>query len=111
MFTFGRAHEKVCAVQRVRGEKNIKLVSQLIDAMHDFLDKRITQVELLAVTRKSFVEGNSGVWEPAANWLQRLGNEYPDLLYLWLELTQHYSANVRFRVACCLPDMTPELAK
>jgi HEAT repeat protein len=111
MLTFGREHEKVCSVQRVKGEGNILLVGKLIDAIHDLLEHQITSVELHAVMAEALQVGGSGVWEQAANWLRRLGKEYPELLSLWLDLSNHSSANVRFRAACCLPDMTPEMAK
>ncbi|WP_305008065.1 hypothetical protein [Hymenobacter aranciens] len=68
-------------------------------------------IELRAVISEVFEAGGSGVWEQAANWLRRLSKDHPDLLSLWLEFSQHRSANVRFRTACCLPDMAGEVAK
>ncbi|WP_125424135.1 hypothetical protein [Hymenobacter rigui] len=111
MFTFGREHEKACAVQHVKGERNIFLVGNLTDAVHDLLDQQISSIELRKVLQEAFEAGGSGVWEQAANWLRRVGKEYPGLLSLWLELSQHRSANVRFRASCCLPDMPPDTAK
>jgi hypothetical protein len=110
MFTFGREHEKACALRYVRGEKNIRLVENLMDSIHDFLEGNSSQTELLAVLEDAFVTGGSGAWEQAANWLRRLSTDFPDLNQLWLELAKHSLSKVRFRAACCLPDMSPDFA-
>ena len=110
MFTFGRRHELVCATKYVRGSKNTELAEKTVNAIHDFLEQRITESDLLSVLRTAFRDGGLGVWEQAANWLRRLAIQYPELLQLWLEFAQDSSSKVRFRAACCLPDMTPEYA-
>jgi hypothetical protein len=92
-------------------ERNVFLAGKLTDAVHDLLEHPIAAAELRKVLHEAFKVGGSDVWEQAANWLRRLSKKHPDLLSLWLELSQHRSSTVRFRTACCLLDMTPEVAK
>jgi len=38
MFTFGREHERKCAVHYVRDPSQAELISMVVDSIHDYLD-------------------------------------------------------------------------
>jgi hypothetical protein len=108
MFTFGREHEKKCALAYVRKRDQAALVSTMIDAIHDLLEGNGTADQASTAIGEAFVNGGSGVWEGAGSWLRKTCAEYPGLRQLWAVLARHESAVVRFRVACFLNDMPHE---
>jgi hypothetical protein len=110
VFTFGRQHEKACAIGYVRDPSELPFVEQLIDAVHDLLEGASQPVAVMRLLEHGLAAGGSGVWEQTGVWLRKLANEYPELLGLWDELSNHRSATVRFRVAAHLSDMPPSLA-
>ena len=105
MFTFGREHERKCAVAYVRRSDQAALILAVVDAVHDLLESKTGPEELASAVRAAFTEGGSGVWENAASWLRKSVSSYPELGQLWLELARHPKSEVRFRVACCLDDV------
>ncbi len=111
MFTFGRDHEKKCALQNLRDQKNALLISTLIDAIHDLIEQRIAPQELRPFLIAAFSEGSSGVWEQSGSWLRKLGKHYPELCSVWIDLSSHPNSKVRFRAACCIDDMPPAMAR
>jgi hypothetical protein len=110
MFTFGRDHERNCAVANVGDPQQAHLISQVIDAVHDYLETNEGAAEVSRTIVQGFVEGGSGVWEQAGSWLRRLGNKSGEFESVWRDLSNHPSGKVRFRVACFLNDMPPTLA-
>lgn len=106
MFTFGREHEKKCAVAYLRNPQQAVLISDVIDSVHDLLDGTASIEKLADAIRIAFVRGGSGVWEGAGSWLRKTSAHYPSLVSLWDELAAHPKAEVRFRVACFL-DQVP----
>lgn len=105
MFTFGREHERKCAVAYVRNPAQAELILQVVDAVHDFLEGKAPKEPLSQTIRTAFVDGGSGVWEQAGSWLRKLCSECPQLGELWIEFAQSQNLNVRFRVACSLDDI------
>ena len=105
MFTFGREHEKKCAVAYLRNPQQAALISDVIDSVHDLLDGTACIDKLADTIRIAFVEGGSGVWEKAGSWLRKTSAHYPSLVALWDELATHTKAEVRFRVACFLDQL------
>jgi len=105
LFTFGREHERKCAVAYVRNPAQAALIVRVVDAVHDVLEGTASEVELAQALRVAFVEGGSGVWEQAGSWLRKSAADHPPLDALWLELSRSPDAAVRFRVACSLGDM------
>ncbi|MFN4121637.1 hypothetical protein [Acidovorax sp.] len=105
MFTFGREHEKKCAVAHVRNTEQAALISEVIDSVHDLLDGNASTEKLADKIKIAFVEGGSGVWEGAGGWLRKASAHYPSLASVWEELAAHPKAEVRFRVACFLDEM------
>jgi hypothetical protein len=108
LFTFGREHERKCAIAYVRDPAQAALIVTVVDAVHDLLESTSGTDALRQALRDALCKGGSGVWEGAATWLRKCSVEYPDLARLWTELAQHSTAEVRFRVACCLDDI-PEV--
>lgn len=109
MFTFGREHERKCAVAYVRNRAQADLILHVVDAVHDLLEGKASAATLASTIRAAFVEGGSGVWEQAATWLRKTAVEHPELVSLWLELAQHPETSVRFRVACGLDDIPAQV--
>ena len=110
MFTFGRDRERSYAIEHVGSEEKAQLLLSAIDAVHDFLDGDTSREALEQALMAAMVEGKSGVWESAGNWILKLCQEDPSFQSLWLGLARHGRANVRFRVACDLHNI-PEPAK
>ena len=110
MFTFGREHEKKCAVGYVRNPEHAQLILAVIDAVHDLMEGYGSEEQLIEVLRTALSEGRSGVWEQAETWLRKASSDYPRVLELWPELASHSRAEVRFRVACVLNHLPTELA-
>ena len=108
MFTFGREHERKCALAYVRKPDQAALVSTMIDAIHDLLEGKGNAGQVGAVIGEAFAHGGSGVWESAGSWLRKIGAEYNEARQLWAVLARHESAAVRFRVACFLNEMPHE---
>jgi hypothetical protein len=111
MFTFDREHEKQCARQYVRSTDHWPLMDQVIDAVHDFLLGNRSKEATALFMKNAFIEGGSGVWEQTGSWFIKLANEYPYFDSIWLEIADHKSANIRFRVASFLEDMNPVIFK
>ena len=105
MFTFGREHEKKCALRYLRDERQVALIEGVIDAVHDVLDGTRAIGDFRNSFSKAFSEGGSGVWEQAASWMTKLAREHTELLSEWRSLASHKNSTVRFRVACCLDSM------
>lgn len=110
MFTFGRDHEKRCAARNVRNPADSGLVDELIDSIHDFLEGKTDADRVRSAVFSAFALGGSGAWEQSGSWLLKLGQEYPEMETLWLELAAHPKAEVRFRVSCHLNDLSPAIA-
>lgn len=105
MFTFGREHEKKCAAHYLRDTRQVGMMEDVIDAVHDVLEGKRLIDDVRSSFAKAFSEGGSGVWEQTASWMTKLAGEHPELLTEWQSLAAHKNAMVRFRVACCLNDM------
>lgn len=105
MFTFGREHERECALAYARKPEHALLLTTLIDAIHDLLEGKGTEAPVEDAIRSTFTDGGSGVWETGGKWLRKVGGEYPAIRRLWAELARHRSATVRFRIACFLDQM------
>ena len=106
MFTFGREHEKKCAVAYIRNPQQAALISNVIDSVHDLLEGTASVEKVSDTIRTAFAQGGSGVWERAGSWLRKTSAHDPSLVSLWDELATHPKAEVRFRVACFL-DQVP----
>ena len=111
MFTFGRDREKESAANYVRDPQQIQLIHGAVDAVHDFLKKRISSDAVQVAIIRAFVEGGPGVWEQAGTWLRKLNHEFPSFLTVWQELSQHVDGRVRYRVACFLNEMPTATAR
>ncbi len=111
MFTFGREHERECALSYLRRRDDNAPVTELVDAVHDFLNGECTKESLSGTIVNLFVEGSSGAWEQAGSWLRRLVHEDSDFQLVWRELAEHRKGTVRFRVACHINDMPAALAR
>lgn len=59
LFTFGREHERKCAVAYVRNPAQAELILQVVDAVHDFLEGKAPKEPLSQTIRtepvRSFV--------------------------------------------------------
>jgi HEAT repeat protein len=110
VFTFGRDHEKACAIQYVTDPAQHELVERLVDLVHDVLEGRAQLESLAGSLKHALREGGAGVWEQAGVWLRKMAAEYPELLHVWRDLASDRSASVRFRIAAHLSDMPTALA-
>jgi hypothetical protein len=111
VFTFGREHEKECAVRHVRDSSQVGLVLSVIDSVHDLLEGKVGEERVQSSLRAAFVEGGSGVWEQAGAWLRKLCMEYPKCHGLWEEFATHPRAEIRFRAAAYLDQMPKAVAE
>jgi hypothetical protein len=111
MFTFGRDHEKKCAVEYLRDPRQADLITTVVDAVHDVIEGKAIDGGIRPIVTRAFVEGGTGVWEQTGSWLRRLATENVDEKSLWQELADHADSKVRFRVACFLNDLPPVTAK
>ena len=109
MFTFGREHEKACAVTYLHKKAETPRIHGVIDAVHDFLEGGVTEAELRRTLYAAFSEGGGGVWEQTETWIRKLLKEYPAFGTLWVEFSEHASWKVRWRTACVLDTMPPPL--
>ena len=110
MFTFGRQREKECAAYYLRNQDQLSLIEDVVDAVHDVIEDKREICDVHDVFEHAMINGGSGVWEQTASWITKLSMEHKDLLTVWRKLSAHPKAEVRFRVACCMNDMPPELA-
>jgi hypothetical protein len=105
MFTFGREHERKCEAQYVRNPAQIPILLAVVDAVHDLIEGKGSEVAFESTIRSAFTDGGTGVWENAGKWLRKTGSEFPGVLKLWAELAAHPKAEIRFRVACFLNEV------
>jgi len=105
MFTFGREHEKKCEAAYVRKPEQVALLMAVVDTVHDLIEGGGDVDALVAALRRAFTLGGAGVWENAAKWLRKSGDDYPAVLKLWPEFASDARAEIRFRAACLLNDM------
>jgi hypothetical protein len=105
MFTFGREHEKKCALAYIHDPRQAFLLLAVVDAVHDLIEGKKTAAATLDVFRRAFVEGKSGIWESTGTWIRKTAGDYPELISLWEEFASHTQWKVRFRAACFLEDM------
>lgn len=110
MFTFGREHELKCAVRDITSKEDIRLVTQVVEAVHDLTERKPEAVSFQNSVTEAFSLGGSGVWEQTGSWLRRVSQENPETLDIWRELSRSTAAKVRFRVACFLNEMPRCLA-
>jgi len=110
MFTFGREHELKCAVRDLKSEANVRLITQVVEAVHDLLEGKPGVVPLQRVLIEAFSLGGGGVWEQTGSWLRQLSQENPEMLDTWRELSRSKNGKVRFRVACFLNELPRDLA-
>jgi len=110
MFTFGREHEKKCAVQYLRDANESQRIVAVVDAVHDVLERRVQPEAVRSAFIDAFSQGGTGVWEQAGSWLRKLAADLPELDSMWYELSESSDGKVRFRVACLLNDLPQELA-
>jgi hypothetical protein len=110
MFTFGREHELKCALRDIKSEPNVRLITQVVEAVHDLLEGKSRAVPIQHVIIEAFSFGGSGVWERTGDWLRQLSRENPEMLDTWRELSRSHNGKVRFRVACFLNEMPRDLA-
>lgn len=111
MFTFGRQHEKACAVRYLRDPQQAELIESVIDAVHDLLEGAATVDTIRPMLLRGLISGGSGVWEQTGSWTRKLIAEQPHLESVWTELAAHADWKVRFRVACFINDMPATLAQ
>ncbi len=111
MFTFGREHEKVCAANYLRDQRELSKIHEVIDVAHDLLEGNLPESEIRPILVKAFSEGGSGVWEQTAKWIRNLIRDYPSLATIWDELAEHPDWKVRWRTACVLDWMPIEVAR
>jgi len=109
IFTFGREHEKKCAISHVGDEIKAKPLIEVIDAIHDLIEGKEAIESVKKIVKKTLSEGGSGIWESTGNWLLKLGKEYPLMQDIWYELADHSQYTVRFRVAAYLTDLPGEI--
>jgi hypothetical protein len=110
MFTFGREHERECAVRYLRDPNQAHLITSVVDAVHDVLEGKSTPDSVRPLAIRAFTEGGSGVWEQTGSWLRKLAAKYPELDSVWRDLSHSPDGNTRFRVACFLNELPTELA-
>ena len=111
MFTFGREHEIKHAIQFIGNADKAALLINTINAVHDFLEQRITAEAAKEVFKIAFSEGKSGVWESTGSWIRKLSLEHREFLEVWEALSKHRSASTRYRVACHLNDIPSDIRK
>jgi len=109
MFTFGREHELKCASGKFKNKEEAKLLLDVVNVIHDYLEKSAAEERVTQVVKTALVEGPSGVWESAGSWLIKLGNENKVFLGIWRELAKSSKANTRFRVGAHLRYFPSEL--
>jgi hypothetical protein len=105
MFTFGREHEKSCAANYVRNPGQIALIHNVIDAVHDLLERNIEAETCGSVLAEAFADGGSGIWEQTGTWLARLYLEYPEIELQWINLANSSSWKIRWRIAPFVRDL------
>lgn len=111
MFTFGRDKEKINALKYFSNPDKAELLLSLIDDVHDFLEFQKNSIKLKRSFELAFENGGSRVWESAGSWLLRLSVDYPSFNGVWVLLTKHKLAKVRFRVACFLDGIPRDVGR
>jgi hypothetical protein len=109
MFTIGREREKENAARYLHNQADALVVGRVIDAVHDLIEGVASADTVGPVFAEAFVSGGGGAWEQTGSWMRKLAREHPSLHQLWLQLAQHKSARIRFRVAAFLNDMPDEI--
>lgn len=104
MFTFGREHELKCARDAFKSDNDAELMLQVVNAIHDLLDKKIDFTEAEIVLKKGIVEGNRATWDKTGSWLLKMSKDFPETEDTWKELAKHPKTEVRYRVACHIGD-------
>lgn len=110
MFTFGRDHERNCAIRNLRRPAEADRILGVVDAVHDVIDGAATIDSVRPIFVRSFSEGGSGVWEQTGSWLLKLSADQPTLSSVWYDLANSPDGKVRFRVACFLNDLPRPIA-
>lgn len=110
MFTFGRDHERKCAVQYLRNSEDVQLITDVVDGVHDLFEGKSTSVLIRPIIIRAFSEGGSGVWEQTGSWLLKISAHCCELQSVWSELSTSPNGKVRFRVACFLNELPKPLA-
>lgn len=110
-FTFGREREKENATYYIKNPAHQILILDVVDAVHDLLDGRVTIDVVKAKCLAAFIQGGTGCWEQTGGWIRKLGNDYPSIMTIWHDLAKHSNASVRFRVACFLNEMPEDTVK
>lgn len=105
MFTFGREHEIKHAIDFIGSEEKSVLLIDTINAVHDYLENKITSQQVKEIISTTFTDGKSGTWESAGSWLLKLGGESSELIELWEVFALHKSSKVRYRVAAHINDL------
>jgi hypothetical protein len=110
VFTFGREHERNCAVRNLRKPEDILLITNVVNGVHDVLEGKVAADAIRPVIILAFSLGSSGVWEQTGSWLRKLSVKYPELESVWTELSTNSDGKVRFRVACFINELPKTLA-
>jgi len=88
VFTFGRDHEKRCAVRYLRKSSDCALVLAVVDAVHDVIERKVIPSSSHPVLVQAFSNGGSGVWEQTGSWLCKLCVEDSDFQSVWHQLAK-----------------------
>jgi hypothetical protein len=110
MFTFGRDHEKKCAIAKCRNPDQAAILAGVVDAVHDLLDGKSSLETIRPVLIDAIAKGGSGVWESTGNWMLKIANDHPEFATIWRDLALDPDWQARFRVACFLNDIPQPLA-
>lgn len=110
MFTFGRDHEKKCAVAKLRDPDQAAVLAGVVDTVHDLIEDKSSLETISPVLIDAFAKGGSGVWETTGSWMRRIINRHPDFANVWRDLAVDPVWQTRFRVACFLNDLPQPLA-
>ena len=57
----GTDHEKKCAVARLRTPEQVNLMSEVVDAIHDLLEGKVSDDAIHPILVRGMVDGGSGV--------------------------------------------------
>ncbi len=100
MFTFGREHELKCARAAFKSDNDAELMLQVVNSIHDLLDKKIKYADAELILKMGITEGNRATWDGTGSWLLKMSKDFPETENTWKELAEHPKAEVRYRVAC-----------
>jgi hypothetical protein len=110
VFTFGRDHEKKCAVAKLRKSDQAAILVGVVDAVHDLLEGKSSLDDMRPTLTNAFASGGTGVWESTGSWMRKIMGEHPTFATVWRELATHSEGQVRFRAACFINDLPKPLA-